>query len=315
MRNLLLIVLISFFYVNDFYSQNFERTDSIVLTYPKSFRNPKELAKRISNDFNTELEKVRAVYTWIAENIMYDRKEYGIYNYTYTSEKDRELKRKTYYKKLSKRVISKGKAVCEGYSILFLKTCDFLNIKATFVNGLGKIRYLEIGNTFDTSRHSWNIVEIDNEKFLLDVTWAEGSLKLNKFRFEYNFLTPPDLFIKNHYPYDFQNSLLKNKFSKFYFINSPLFYMNENINKTKLVYPLTGTLKKAENKTQKFIFETSEVIYSIHYTLGYSGRAYEIKDFHQNGKQLEFQLDFNKMDKGKYTIIFNYKLVVTYNII
>ena len=313
MKKIFLIFLTSIILINNFYSQDLKRVDSIVLSYPKSYRTAKELAKHISNDFKTDIEKVRAVYAWISQNITYDTKEYGKYKDTYSFDRYRDIKRNIYFNKLSKRVLSKGKAVCEGYSILFLKTCNFLNIKTIYVNGLGKQRFEEIGDTFDTSLHSWNIVEIENEKFLIDVTWAKGSLTRDKFRYEYNFLTPPELFIKNRYPRNYEYSLLKNKISKRYFIYSPLFYMNKSINNTKLISPLIGILEKSKNQKQKFIFESSDLIYSIHYSSG--NRVYEIKNYQQNENQIEFEFDFTNKDIEKFTILFNYKPVLTFKII
>lgn len=296
------------------YSQDFKRIDSIVLSYPKSFNNYIEFAEIISTDFSSDIERVRGIYTWMAYNINYDIEEYGKFAFSYSSEQEREIKRKIYYSNLANRVISKNIAVCEGYAILFFQTCNFLNIKTTFVDGISKLHYKEIGKTFNKSRHGWNIVEIDNKKYFVDVTYASVGLKSNKSHFEFNFLAAPEIFIKNHYPNNYENSLLDNFISKDYFINSPLYEITNYTGKIMLVTQQSSLLKISKYPKQKFIFESSESIYSIVYSFG--GRGYEIKDFKKKGNQFEFEIDFTNKEKGReyLTIFFNLKPIVTYKI-
>ena len=69
MKKIALIFLMFYFTLNLF-SQDLERVDKIIVSYqqPKSV---KELANRINYDFKTKIEKIRAIYTWIALNIEY----------------------------------------------------------------------------------------------------------------------------------------------------------------------------------------------------------------------------------------------------
>ena len=122
--------------------QDFERIDAIVDTYPSSFKTSKKLADQISKDFDSELDRAKAIFSWITKNISYNYQESGQYyadyansyksvqnkyyssfrsaNYMeYNSAKSGSKKHlkteKKYRAKLSKRVISNGSAVCEGY--------------------------------------------------------------------------------------------------------------------------------------------------------------------------------------------------------
>src|SRR6185503_17577227 len=60
--------------------------------------------------------------------------------------------------------------------------------------------------------HTWNAVYLDSTWHLLDVTWASGFVSfaneyVKKFN-EFYFLTPPDQFIRDHYPEDLRWTLL-----------------------------------------------------------------------------------------------------------
>ncbi|MCK8480142.1 hypothetical protein [Psychroserpens algicola] len=67
-------LLFSPFYIS-IYSQNYELIDTNVKNYPK-LDSIEQLVLRVNNSFNTDIEKSRAHYTWIANNVMYDLDEY-----------------------------------------------------------------------------------------------------------------------------------------------------------------------------------------------------------------------------------------------
>ena len=64
----LLLVCISSF----LQAQNFKAVDEKVRTYPKNIVSSEQLAAQIEHDFSTDIDKVRAIYTWLATNITYD---------------------------------------------------------------------------------------------------------------------------------------------------------------------------------------------------------------------------------------------------
>ena len=127
------ISLVLFFLFNSTYSQEYKSVDSIVSDYPNRFKSSSQLAQRISEDFNTDREKARAVFFWIANNIEYGLEESDKFGFEYSTKSEYDEKLKKHNKKLVKRVISKGVAVCEGYALLFTKVCDELGIQSRVI--------------------------------------------------------------------------------------------------------------------------------------------------------------------------------------
>ena len=65
-----LLILSFIFLSNAMYSQDYDRIDATILLYPTHCDSPEELSKFITRDFLTEEEKVRAIYSWIIQNII-----------------------------------------------------------------------------------------------------------------------------------------------------------------------------------------------------------------------------------------------------
>jgi len=71
----LLITILFTFSVITIQSQNYELIDENVKNYP-NYSKIDELVLRVNNSFETDTEKVRAFYTWIALNVAYDLNKY-----------------------------------------------------------------------------------------------------------------------------------------------------------------------------------------------------------------------------------------------
>ena len=94
-------------------SQDYERVDAILTMYPNTFDNAEKLSKFIARDFDSEEDKVRAIYTWIIQNIAYDPDEYKKFDYTFTNYRERNEKDEKLRAKIIERTLQKGTAVCE----------------------------------------------------------------------------------------------------------------------------------------------------------------------------------------------------------
>jgi len=282
-------------------TQDFTQIDLKVLEYSKKYNKPEKLAIQITKDFKTDLEKTRAVYTWITNNVAYDYAESGKFNFTYSSKEQQRKRELIFNRKLSKRVISKRKAVCEGYSVLFKKLCDLLNIKCTTVIGISKTRTRDIGRR-KSSKHAWNMVEIDGNKHLIDATWGAGGFneKFIKDVSYYYFMTKPEDFIKNHYPEKYSYSLINSKIERSDFLNLPLFLHRENSN-LKIVSPTDGVLVRKKQGVVKFLLITDEKITHLSYKVG--RKQFDIDQFSHHEGIVEFQIDITKL-KGRDLIIY-----------
>ena len=281
----------------------------MVLTYPTKFSSVSKLAKRINTDFSNDFEKTRAVYTWIANNVAYEPSEYGKFDFEYSSQAELEKKEKEYEKNLSKRVISKGKAVCEGYSTLFKVLCDELNIKSKVVTGGSKTRISDIGKRY-YSDHAWNMVFIENKKYLLDVTWGAGAFG-NRFAKNvdyFYYFTNPKLFLKKHYPDYYENALLIEKINKEEFLNGPLLYNYD----FELKSPLNGIIKKSDVSKVKFQFQTDKDVSSISYDL--DSKNYPVYQF-TNDEILEFEIDLTGLKRQRELVLyFDYEPIIGFKL-
>jgi len=334
MHTFIFIILFSLLSSFQSKAQDFDRIDAIVHSYPKNFKTSKKLADQIAKDFDTELDQAKAIYSWITKNISYDYKEAGKYYTDYAnsyksvrhnpfpsfrssnyieydkaksaSKKHLETEKK-YRDKISKRVITNGKAVCEGYTQLFKDVCDHLGIICFYVLGTAKNQIHHIGQEYRTD-HAWNIVEIDFKKYLIDATFGStGYYDTEKKEFieqpNYSYFgTTPTTFIKEHYPDFYENSLLEEDISKEAFSNAPLFYNHEKSQNFKLVAPVTGILTKEKNTLQEFVITYDQPVYSIVYLINNKQFSYKGKiRFHEG--RIGFNIDIS-IPNAKELVIF-----------
>jgi transglutaminase/protease-like cytokinesis protein 3 len=173
------------------------------------------LAKKIAASYQTDIEKTRAIFSWIAQHISYNT---GIFNagkgyrpVKFVLDPDDTVSSKSAIEQTAERVFKRRIAVCDGYAKLFKALCDYAGIESEVILGYGKC-YLEKDAKFRTN-HTWNAVKIDSAWHLLDVTWASGYVSFaNEFvqhLDESYFLTPPQQFISDHYPEDLKWTLLE----------------------------------------------------------------------------------------------------------
>jgi hypothetical protein len=172
------------------------------------------LAKLLTSNYNTDLEKVRSIYTWVATHIYYNT---GIFTHKPSSLRykpdpdDTSTVWKSADEMLAQRVLKRKVAVCDGYASLFKTLCDYSGIKAECV--LGYVRGGG-GMTRFRTNHTWNAVYVDSSWHLIDATWGAGYCDYqDNFvqRFDdYYFFPAPGDFIKDHFPEDSKWTLLDN---------------------------------------------------------------------------------------------------------
>ena len=187
------------------YSQQFEKVD----TYVKSLQVDKnisldELTDKLTNPFSKDVDKVRAIYYWIADNIEYDYVSY---------------KNKIRISSEPEIVYTKRIAVCAGYSNLFSYMLDLIDIDNKVISGFARD---ELDTIFlKETNHAWNSIKLDNKWYLFDVTWARDTL--NKTVNDFYFKTDPEIFILKHYPTDYKWTLLDTKYSQDDYMKFPVY--------------------------------------------------------------------------------------------
>ncbi|HEV7331423.1 MAG TPA: transglutaminase domain-containing protein [Flavisolibacter sp.] len=179
-----------------------------------SSNTPDSLAIKLTAGYTTELEKVRAIFTWICQNIAYNS---NIYKPLYRRPPfiqgpvDTVSEWKSADEMVAQKVLSRRLAVCDGYSRLFKVLCTYAGIQAEVVNGYVRSNYERSAERFRTN-HTWNAVRIDSTWHLVDVTWAAGYMTYNdEFvpkQNDFYFLTRPQDFVRDHFPEDLRWTLL-----------------------------------------------------------------------------------------------------------
>lgn len=175
---------------------------------------PDTLSLHLTAPYTTELEKVRAIYSWICQNIAYN-----VNIYRPLSQRPRFVPEpidttsewKAADEMVARKVLRRGVAVCEGYAKLFKVLCGYAGIEAVVLNGYVRTDFDRSADRFRTN-HTWNAVRIDSVWHLVDATWGAGFVTygdvfVQKQNDDY-FLAPPGVFIRDHYPEDLRWSLL-----------------------------------------------------------------------------------------------------------
>lgn len=306
----LLVAALLFFEIPSLPAQDMQRVDAIIQLYPERVETAEELSRFISRDFETEEEKVRAIYSWIVHNIAYEPEEYKQFNFNFTNYRERNEKEERAREKLIQRTLQNGIAVCEGYAMVFEKLCELQGINSYLVRGDVKTNFADIGRSFKKI-HMWNVVTIDGKSYLFDPTWGAGTYR-DKFYREPNWFyykTPPELFIKTHYPHQYEDALLSEVIAPGVFSEWPLI-IEEALPPHAIETPASGVIP-SETASGEIAFSLLLPV-PVAVSYSYGGEKKKV-DTVQAGKMTAFSVPIEL--GGKHLLIyFNDKPALGYRI-
>lgn len=150
------------------------------------------LAHKLTAETHSEAAKVTAIYRWMAHNITYDTSTSGT-NLAPDSTPETVLKNRC--------------SRCKGYSRLFEALCQASGLDAVVLAGQAKgVGYTAGSRLAGTPNHAWNAVKVEGEWRLVDCTWGAGYVS-QRHEFvpaytEHYLMTPPEVFIADHFPQD-----------------------------------------------------------------------------------------------------------------
>ncbi|MBI2171818.1 MAG: hypothetical protein HYU30_07355 [Chloroflexi bacterium] len=170
----------------------------------------KALASYLVSPAQDDVEKARAIYRWITDNIAYDFASYLS---------------KRYPDQSAEAVMKRRTGVCSGYANLFAALGKAAGLQVEVISGWSK-GYAYVNNTLDEEpNHAWNAVRLDGGWYLVESTWGAGFISEEKQfvrRFDgYYFLTSPQELIFDHYPVDSRWQLLVVPVAKQEFLSLP----------------------------------------------------------------------------------------------
>lgn len=317
---LFLFLLLNSFAIHFTFAQNLTEVDKRIAKYPKSFNTTEKLAERIEKDFDSDAERARAIYTWIALNIRYDYNAYlnpqRTQGFTYSSEVEKQRKIKQLNDNLIQKAFNSKKAVCEGFTALYQNLALQLGLKCEIIRGDSKTNLRDIGRKNTASNHAWNMVLVDKKWRLIDVTWGQGYYDSNKGRMVNDFDpayfdTDPDYFFAKHFPDS--GSFLGSRLNKEDFLNGPLIY-NTTIQKDyKIKAPDSGIIQARNG--EKITVEIKNVSKSDQvFFLNKRNQPVKIQNPKEKRGGLEFQIAIDH-NIGEYiTIFINTNSVVSFKV-
>jgi len=256
---------------SDFEYINFEKADSTALKYKgASLKNLPILTHNLTAALTTDVEKFRAIYTWVCTNIEND---YNAFQRTVKKRKklfnDQEALTEwnaLTTAKVFKRLLKHKKTACTGYAYLIREMALLADIKTQIINGYGRTATLHLDSN-SIPNHSWNAVELNGKWYLCDPTWSAGHIILEddgpRFKADYfdgYFLADPSLFIKNHFPLESKWALLAEtpKFQQF--SDGPVVYKEAFKAQVIPIAPIKMQIEILKYSTSSFVLKTKKPI-------------------------------------------------------
>ncbi|TXG35367.1 transglutaminase domain-containing protein [Seonamhaeicola maritimus] len=326
---LLLLFLLSFKQYaqrSDFVHINFDKADDIAKQFRgASLKDLPILAHNLTSNLDTDVEKFRALYTWVCLNI---KNDYS--NHLLNLKKRRKFQNDSislhdwnteFKERALKKLIKNKKTICTGYAYLLQELCSFAGLNCKMVHGYGRTVSSNVGQ-LSIPNHSWNVVQLKEKWYLSDPTWSSGFFHYDNGSFvaQYNdgyFLADPELFVKSHYPLNTKWILTKNQITTEDFLNGPLVYGNTFKHKIHPVEPVKMKSETPVNNEVVFKFKVADNHtigkFSLVIDSGSGGKAIKPFSYNKNEGILIFKHIFKR---GLYDVHLkvNDDVVTTYTI-
>jgi transglutaminase/protease-like cytokinesis protein 3 len=259
------------------------------------------------NKYTDKMEKARAIYYWIANNITFDVK---------LSKNNNALKN------TPAEVLKTRRATAPGFASLFQDLCSSGDIRCLTVDGFVKHNTGQIGEKDIEVNHTWAVVQLGQspeEWYYVDAAFGSGyfSADMKEFTKYYSdayFFTEKASFNQQHYP-DNKAWKLGSGPDKGDFFDLPVVKtaaMEMVITKCS---PNDGKLKVKADKNVKFNFtvKNTENVTKVELGVG-DKKRYRLEniDYSNSATSLGFTYKFKDTDSGPITIFVNGKEFVQY---
>ncbi|CAF0762312.1 unnamed protein product [Adineta steineri] len=182
---------------------------------PKSVVQLVNSIKKLAADRN-EIEQAWIIFYWVSQNIRYDTEAYF----------SRKIGAQT-----SQNVILSGRAVCEGYSVLYADLCNQIGLRCRKVSGYAKgYSFNPRQTSFEKTNHAWNILTLNNgHSYFVESTWGSGQADSSTRQYKKNlvpfyFFCRPEHMIYKHLPEDPQYQLLAHPLAMKQYLMLPCAY-------------------------------------------------------------------------------------------
>jgi len=263
----------------------------------------------VTKKFPDNLEKVRAIFDWIAYNISFDCKA---------------ARNSGNEKRTSDDVLKTRKTNASGYAALFQDMCSVVKIRCLTVDGYAKNNVEQINEKPDEFNHTWVVVQLGQSPeswFYADPTWGSGYTDDNVtvFTRAYNdayFFADKTIFNYQHFPdnmaWQLGGSGPKNVKD---FFELPLVKDNAYEYGISNFVPVNGFIKASTKKPVQFSFKagnnTKIEIVALQVGTDKKKRT-KTADYSLNNGMVIFNYKFDEEDSYPVTILINNKPVLGY---
>ncbi|MEO8852842.1 MAG: transglutaminase domain-containing protein [Ginsengibacter sp.] len=143
-----------------------------------------EIADFINSHYQSEDQKVLAIYSWLVNNIQYDAD--SLHFVVLDEDNDQRVS----------YALRRRKGVCENFAAIFSDLCNKSGIPSFEISGFTKQ-----GSSVANQAHMWCAAFVDNAWNLYDPTWDAVWMGNNNREYNY-FKVSPAVFIQSHLPFD-----------------------------------------------------------------------------------------------------------------
>lgn len=268
MREFLLILLVFLAgetqaQLADFDYPDFQKADSIANAYKaENLNNLPILAYELTEKLDSEIEKFRAIYTWVSINFKNDHELYLLNKRKRAKFAKDSLAlsewNRSFHAKVFKKLLKDKSTICTGYAYLVSELANLAEIKCKMIDGYGRTVQSNIGGE-GVLNHTWNAVKLNGKWYLCDATWSSGTVFLESGKSDFvadfqdgYFLSEPELFAKNHFPLNEKWLLAENKITLNTFLNAPIVYKYAFKHQIIPVNPIKLNTKVSKGEFVKF---------------------------------------------------------------
>ena len=262
----------------------------------------------VSKKFEDKIDKVRAIYVWIANNISYDIKAGRTNNVTKNSPTE---------------VLLYRKAVGIGFASLFQDMCSSADIRCLTVDGFVKTATQQIKEDETDINHSWAVVQLGQSPetwYYVDPAWGSGypDAEMKVFTKSFNegyFFAGKTLFNWQYYPDNEAWKLGDAPKNKKDFYELPLIKGTSFTLGLKSFSPHSGKIRPKLNKSFAFTYKlnSNAIITSVTLVIGEKKkiRSKEM-NFSFSGGTLAFNHTFDDENSYPVTVLVNGKELIAY---
>jgi hypothetical protein len=189
LRKIFVCHFLLFIYQIGFCQIDFSIIDKEVKLSHKGETKIDRLTNKLTSRYQNSVDKIRAIFIWITNNIDYDFKQSRYNQLSETVDI------------IANRTLKNRKGVCMHYAMLFDTMAKAAGIESYYITGYGR----ESNGALTKESHAWNAIKISGRYYILDVTWASGFMSDSGYQKkleEKYFMMPPDQAIKSHMPFD-----------------------------------------------------------------------------------------------------------------